>query len=119
MEREWNQNVTSGTKMEPKWNENIQLYRNYFLKKGPHELPSKGAQISSHDSQTVFALRGSHGVAIVPGISPTLWSGSAAESPGKVPWMGPKLLDFYKNVWILAKSQILKNCFPLDWTQTP
>ena len=31
--------------------------------------------------QTVLALRGSHGVALVPGISCTLWSGSTAEPP--------------------------------------
>ena len=34
-------------------------------------------------AQTVLALRGSHGVALVPGISPILWPGSAAEPPGR------------------------------------
>ena len=44
--------------------------------------------------QTVLALRGSHGVALVPGISPSLWSGSAAELPARMP---PLLARLFQN----------------------
>ena len=43
-------------------------------------------------SQTELAMRGSYGVDLVPGISPSLWSRSAAELPAKIP--PPALLLF-------------------------
>ena len=35
--------------------------------------------------QAELAMRGSYGVDLVPGISPSLWSRSAAELPAKIP----------------------------------